>query len=239
MKSSYSNYDFEKSRNRIDEILNASNDSFENVKQIPSRDSLTFTNGYYTYCTAVFVDIRNSSGLPDQHTKPVLAKIYRSYISEIVALMNGLTSCREVNIEGDSVWGVFNTPKKPNIDEVFSLAARISSLIDVLNHKLSKKNFSSIEVGIGIEYGRALMIKAGFRGSTINEVVWMGDVVNKASKLCGFGNKLSTDKEVMLSSTVYENLKDTNQNLLTWNSNRGCYHSNVVNVGMRDWLDAQ
>lgn len=38
-------------------------------------------------------------------------------------------------------------------------------------------------VGIGLAYGRALMIKAGYKGSTINEVVWMGDVVNEASKL--------------------------------------------------------
>lgn len=28
------------------------------------------------------------------------------------------------------------------------------------------------------------MIKAGYSGSTINDVVWMGEVVNVAAKLC-------------------------------------------------------
>jgi class 3 adenylate cyclase len=44
-----------------------------------------------------------------------------------------------------------------------------------------------IRSGIGMSYGRALMIKAGFNGSGINDVVYMGDVVNRASKLAGLG----------------------------------------------------
>ena len=30
------------------------------------------------------------------------------------------------------------------------------------------------------------MVQAGYSGSGLNEVVWMGDVVNEASNLCGY-----------------------------------------------------
>ena len=63
-------------------------------------------------------------------------------------------------------------------------------MVKILNYKLSQKNYSEIAVGIGVDYGRALMIKAGYSGSSINDVIWMGDVVNSACHLC---NKAGRD----------------------------------------------
>jgi hypothetical protein len=54
----------------------------------------------------MFVDIRNSSKLPDKYKRPRLARLYRAYISEIVAVTDGDTNCQEVNIVGDGLWGV-------------------------------------------------------------------------------------------------------------------------------------
>ena len=65
--------------------------------------AVTFTNGFYVDCTALFVDICDSSKLPDYQNRPVLAKIYRSFISELVALFNGASKSKEVNINGDCV----------------------------------------------------------------------------------------------------------------------------------------
>ena len=55
-------------------------------------------------------------------------------------------------------------------------------MVKILNYKLGKKGYSTISVGIGIDYGRALMVKAGYSGSGLNDVIWMGDVVNSAWK---------------------------------------------------------
>ena len=107
MKSNHQYYDFEKSRSRIDDILKTEDKSFEEVDFIPSRDRLTFNNGFYINKTsALFVDIRESSKLPSKYKRPVLARLYRSYISEVVAVINGNQYCAEVNINGDCVWGV-------------------------------------------------------------------------------------------------------------------------------------
>lgn len=235
MKTSYKQYNYEDSFSRIDGILNESDSSFPEVDEIPAREKLTYTNGYYVNCSALFVDIRDSSSLPGKHKRPTLAKIYRSYISEVVAILNGNTDCAEVRIKGDSVSGIYNTPKKVQIDGVFADAYRINSLIKVLNYKFSKRNITQLSVGIGIDYGRALMIKSGFSGSGLNDVVWMGDVVNGASNLCGKANKGYGNEVIFVSNVIYENLNQHNKDLLSKNYGHDCYHGNVVNVAMEEW----
>ncbi len=143
MKSNWKSYDFEKSRERIDDILQTADKSFEEVDKIPSRDKLTFNNGFYVNKTsALFVDIRESSKLPSKYQRPVLARIYRSYISEVVAVINGDINCAEININGDCVWGVFDAQYQNQINSVFSTAAEVSSVIDTLNCKYKKKELT-------------------------------------------------------------------------------------------------
>lgn len=236
MKATHSTYDHDKSIERITEVLDASDNSFEEKNSIPSRDSLTYKNGYYVNCSALFVDIRDSKSLNEKHTRPVLAKIYKAYISELIAVLKDHDEVHEISIEGDSVWGVFNTPYKLDINRLFSVAAKVSSLIDTLNIKLKKKKYSELKVGIGISYGSALLIKSGYKGSNINEVVWLGTLVSDAAKLCSYGNKEYYDKEIMVSNIFYDNLNKENKALLTKNVLRDCYHGNVVNTGMDIWV---
>jgi len=89
MKVTYSAYDFEKSLKNIDNILNSSYNSYEKHKGIPSKERLKYNNGFDVDITVVFIDIRGSKELSNNHTRPVLAKIYRSYISEVIAVMKG------------------------------------------------------------------------------------------------------------------------------------------------------
>jgi len=239
METNYKYYDYEKSITRIDDILNKQDSSFEELKSFPSTDKLTFKNGFYVYATALFVDIRDSSNLIKDHKRPTLAKIYRSFISEVIAIMNGDINCKFINIDGDCVSGVYETLKKDDIDSVFSTSAQISSIIDILNCKLKKKNIKKIEIGIGIDYGRLLLIKAGFSGSGLNEVAWMGDALNTASKLCSKANK-DIYYETVVSSSLYRNLNEKNQALLPYNKydyslEESYYYGNVINTSMNAW----
>lgn len=236
MEASYSNYNFEKSLERINDILDGSDSSYEDKNSVPPRSSLTFSNGFYVECSALFVDMRGSKILNDKHRRPVLAKIYKSYISELVAVLKGHSNVCEISIEGDCVWGIFNTPYKNDIDELFSIAAKVSSLIDILNIKYRKKGYSEITIGVGISYGTTLLIKAGYVGSGINEVVWLGKLVGEAAKLCSQGNRGMFDCEIMVSNVFYNNLKKENKELLSKNINYDCYHGNVINIEMNEWV---
>jgi hypothetical protein len=118
MDSNFKSYDYVSSFGRLDNILSQPQPSYEEVKELPDRDKLTYTNGFYAYCSDLFVGIRESSKLPDKYRRPALAKLYRAYIAEMVAIMNGNKHAREINIVEDGVWAVFNTPHKADIDDV-------------------------------------------------------------------------------------------------------------------------
>lgn len=236
MEAKYSYYNYEKSIERIDEILDSANTNYEKKKTLPKRDSLTFNNGFYVYASCIFIDIRDSKSLPEKHKRPTLAKIYRTYISEIVAIMKGDLGINEIYIEGDGVWAIFDTPKTRDINIVFSTAAKISSLVDTLNIKYQKKKYSQLTVGIGVAYQESLYIKSGYKGSGINEVVWLGKLVGETAKLCSYGNRGYDDKETMVSEMFYNNLDDDNKNLLNYNHNRACYHGNIINLEMNEWV---
>ena len=237
METKHINYNFERSLERIDEILDSANNNYkEKGTDVPSRDKLTYTNGFYVDVSAIFVDIRNSSSLPNTHTRPTLAKIYRSFISEVVAIMNGNNTCHEINIIGDCVSGVFETPTQEDKHELIGTAAEINGIIHVLNCKLSKKNIQNIRIGIGIDYGRALMIKAGYKGSEISEIVWMGDVVNNASNLSKEGGKTIFYPTIIISNDIYNKISlDYKQHFKYHRNNT--YGSTVITKESREWLD--
>jgi class 3 adenylate cyclase len=152
------------------------------------------------------VDIRGPSGLARSHNRPVLAKIYCVYISELVAVLKGNPTANEIYIEGDGLGAVFNTSFKTEVDSVLETAARIHSMIHILNVKLKRKGYSEIQIGIGLGYGESLNIKAGYKGSGINEVVWTGKVVGGDALLCKNGNRTYTDGTVLVSSLFRDNL---------------------------------
>ncbi|MCW2539619.1 MAG: adenylate/guanylate cyclase protein [Frankiales bacterium] len=235
MDSNYRTYDYITSFERIDAILALPQGNYEEQDSLPHRDTLTYTNGFYAYCSALFIDIRESSTLPSKYNRPALAKLYRAFISEMVAIFNSTTFAREINIVGDCVWGVYNTSLKSEVDEVFGLAARANSLMKTLNYKLKKAGYDTpVKAGIGISYGRALMIKAGSNGSGINDVVYMGDVVNAAAKLAAAGSNGYGVPALMIAGVFQHNLNDHNKGLLTRRAD-GTYQGNVINTAMDEW----
>lgn len=226
----YKSLSFLNSKKRIESILDESDNSFPEIRYIPNKENLTFNNGYYVDCTALFIDIRGSSNLPNIYKRPRLAKIYRVYLSEMVAVMNANDKCTQIRIVGDCVSGIFDTPSTIDIDNVFYTAASLISMVKIINFYFQKRNIKPIEVGLGMAYGRALMIKAGFSGSGINDIVWMGDVVNDASNLCGLAGRFS-NQQLIVSRSVFENLNEHNKGLLKHDS-RNFYYGSIVDPNL-------
>lgn len=51
-----------------------------------------------------------------------------------------------------------------------------------------------------------MVIKAGFSGSGINDLIYMGDVVNRASKMCGLAYKVYTSP-ICVTEAVYDSAR--------------------------------
>ena len=109
MRANNKSFDLSSSLVRIDSILNDST-TYEEANDIPRIDDLSFKNGKYVKCAAFFIDLRGSSDLIETQGRKskTLARLYRAYISEIVAIVNSFETCREINIVGDCVSAIFS-----------------------------------------------------------------------------------------------------------------------------------
>lgn len=238
-------YRIEDSDARITEILESAA-TFDDQGAIPNGAALTYSNGFYVECTAIFIDIRGSSKLSEKYAqRRTLGKLYRAYVSECVAVLNGNPRCSQVFIQGDCVSAVFDTPNRDAINDVFRLVAMLNSVVKLLNYRLERRNLAPIQVGIGIDAGRALMLKAGFNGSGINDIIWMGDVLNQASHLCHSANKdgrlVIQVSEAVHAALNQEAMSADGKKFVTqkWRVllDTGGWECDVVNVGMERHLE--
>jgi class 3 adenylate cyclase len=199
-------YDYKAGKKRIKEILNNKLQVIENNK-IPNNDNFTFSNAYYGWVTAIFVDIRNSTDLFSKDDKEIVSKMIRSFTSEVIEILRKDDLLREIGIRGDCVYAIFTTPKQEDILEIMDKSFYINTFMKMLNKLLVEKGFSTINVGIGVSTAEELVVKAGRKDVGINNSVWIGDAVTKASNLSSLGNK-NGYKSILLSNTTYTNIID-------------------------------
>lgn len=231
-------YDYEDRLDKIDKILDEKI-SLKTKTNFPSKDQLKHTSHYLVDVVILNVDIRSSSKLSNflfKKRNDILVKLYKAYISEVIAVMKGCDNIVRVYIEGDGVWAVFSADnKQTDVRKVFNTAARIISLVDILNVKLIERKYTDITIGIGMDTGESLYVLGGYKYTNINEDVWLGNVVNNASKLCNKANKNSLN-ELVVSKEVYKYLDKEQRDKLTYSYDGNCYHGRVPNEKMQNWL---
>ena len=239
-------YDYKAGKKRIKEILNNKLQVIENDK-IPNNDNFTFSNAYYGWVTAIFVDIRNSTDLFSKDDKEIVSKIIRSFTSEVIEILRKDDLLREIGIRGDCVYAIYTTPKKSDILEIMDKSFYINTFMKMLNKLLVDKGYSTISVGIGVSTAQELVVKAGRKDVGINNSVWIGDAVTKASNLSSLGNK-NGYKSIVLSSLTHSNIINlfVERNGIkskSWFSQKydpkigTFYVSGIIKSNFNEWID--
>jgi len=238
-------YDYRAGKKRITSILNNKLEVLEQNK-LPSDDDFTFDNGYYSWVTGIFVDIRDSSALFTDEDKEKVSKIIRSFTSEIIEILRNDDNLREIGIRGDCVYAVYTTPTKADECELANKTFYINTYMKMLNKLLKGENHPTISVGVGMSTAQELVVKAGRKGTGINNKVWIGDAVTKASNLSSLGNKngIST---LVYSDSSYSNFIDklverNGDKAKDWFSKKndlkhGTYHhANIIKLDFDEWI---
>lgn len=239
-------YDYKAGKKRINDILNSPND-IEEKDNVPNGDNFDYQGGIYAPVAAIFVDIRDSSTYFTKQPKKQVAKMIRSFVSELVEIFRKNENYREIGIRGDCVYAIYNAPNKDALKTVINDASMSNTLMKMLNVLLDKKGFKTIKVGIGVGYDeKQLVIKAGRKGTGISDFIWIGNAVIDASNCCSYGNSTSIRKSVIISSDFYEKIKDLNANddekykdLFTsfWGSGKQMYECEIVSIGFNNWIN--
>ncbi|MGL5714643.1 MAG: adenylate/guanylate cyclase domain-containing protein [Paraclostridium sp.] len=239
-------YDYKAGKKRIDEILSNELEVVEKNK-LPSEDAFTFDNGYYSWITGVFIDIRDSSSIFANEDKEKVSKIVRCFTSEIIEILRNDENLREIGIRGDCVYAIYTTPTQEDIFEIVNKSFYVNTYLNMLNKILKDNKFDEIKAGIGISTAQELVVKAGRKGVGINNKVWIGDAVTKASNLSSLGDKNSI-KRLVLSSCTYSNIIDqlvssSGEGAKEWfkyhyDSNYGTYYdSNIIISDFNSWIE--
>lgn len=240
------NYDYKKGKERIEEILDNKLEIIEGNK-IPKDDSFTFSNGYYGWVTGIFVDIRDSSTLFADENKEKVAKIIRSFTSEIIEILRDDDNLREIGIRGDCVYAIYTTPYQNDIYELVDKTFWINTYMKMLNKLLYQRSLPQIKVGIGMSTAQELVVKAGRKDVGINNKVWIGEAVTKASNLSSIGNK-NGKQSLVYSKSSYNNFinlllkRNESKNLESYfkyhsdNENGEYYTTDLIKSDFYNWI---
>lgn len=239
-------YNYIDGKNRVIDVLN--NNAEIEEKTIPKDDSnFTYNNGIRCYIGSIFVDIIDSKKLIQKESDIVVAKVLRSFTSEVIDIMNSSENMRHIGIRGDCVYGVFSSPNKEDIYELQDLTVYINTLLKMLNKIFLKNNYPIINVGIGMAVKKDLVIKAGKKGTGINDRIWIGEAVVDA---CVIADKAGRNgyPPIGYNSVAYcnfiEKLNDNYSGAKSWFQKKynpeNCkyeYYANLSKTEFKNWID--
>ena len=159
--------------------------------QLPLTDGLADSNKiYHGKASVLFVDMRESTKLPDKFCTEQLVKIYRSYIRTVVQAIRYSGGVVR-DFMGDGVLAVFiDDDEGKSEDKAVHAARYITTAIDMLlNPMLDQIIKHRISCGIGIHTGDISLSKVGMKGKeqdneAENEfgIAWIGNSTNLACK---------------------------------------------------------
>lgn len=231
-------YEFKDSKANVINILK-SKTPIKKMEYIPSDDEFTYENGVETFVSAIFIDIKNSSKLFHERNEK-LARLLRAFTSEIITILNDNSNLKQIGIRGDCVYGIYSTPKQNDIVEIYEIAVTINTFLLMFNNILSNYNYNVIEAGIGLGCDRELIIKAGRKGSGVNDKIWIGDAVVDAANLSTIA-KREFDENIAMNKLFYDKIKNHKfANLITeFYSNKlklNIYKSDAVLKNIKKWI---
>ncbi|WP_273708582.1 adenylate/guanylate cyclase domain-containing protein [Leuconostoc mesenteroides] len=250
-------YDYKKGAQRVDEILNSEIVIKNDSETLPKDDSkFSFSNGYYVWITAIFVDIRDSSqlfsqaGLENAEETGKLIRAFTSEIIEILRLPNGDSDfLREIGIRGDCVYATFSTPLKSDILACADKTFYINTYLNMLNKKLVKLGKPEFKAGIGMASGQELVLKAGRDHTGINSKVWIGNAVNRASNLSSLGQSEITSQRLFYSECAFHNFiaglkqRNSDKDVDSWftkytdDSGNVSQHAGIIKTDFDSWIE--
>lgn len=183
---------------------------------VPSLDDIGIT--YPNFVTGIqkcklietcvlYIDLRKSTDLNLSHRRDTMSKLYSTFIRSIMKAATQYNG-KVRNVVGDRVMVLFDSA------ECFGNAYKTAVLLNSVVAKLLNKHFinNEIKAGVGIDYGKMLVTKAGiikkgYENTNYKSLVWLGKPANIAAKLTDLANKTITKQTLHKKDVIWERLE--------------------------------
>lgn len=168
--------------------------------------------------TAVFVDLKGSTGLNARFGPETAAHAYTYFNRAVAVILDGFQA-RYVDVQGDALFGLFSGKGSRFLAAACAITMK-TQVETVIAERFRQDVHADWELraGIGVDRGKLLVRQLGLRGTGINEV-WAGTPVNMAAKL----SSVAGPNEVAVSERVfsdYQRSAKIRQRVLLWSC--GC-----------------
>lgn len=226
-------YDYQNSKQRVIKIL-TSKTEIKKTETIPSNENeFTYENGIKTMVGALFVDIRQSTKYFKENKSETVSRVMRAFCSEVIAILKTDENYRQIGIRGDCVYGIFSAPSNRDVENILHNAARINTFQNMFQSILAKNHMPTFQIGIGLGCSEDLVIKAGNKGTGINDLIWIGDAVIDACKLSSERNTRKFSP-ILMDKCFYNKIKD-----MAINDGKTCaqhcWDLNSEKIGTKVW----
>lgn len=201
-----SDYDYKTGKQRVIDIL-TSKTEIKEMDSVPNDSKFTYENGIKSWVGALFVDIRNSTDYFKDNKPETISRVMRAFCSEIITILQANDNYRQIGIRGDCVYGIFSVTEKDDLNDILVNAAQINTFQKMFQKILSNNSMPTFEIGIGLGCSKDLVIKAGRKGTGINDFIWIGSAVIDACKLSSQGNK-NDFEPIVMDGCFYTNVEE-------------------------------
>lgn len=193
--------------NIINQVKKIDSEPFqvEDTTSVPtiSNKKLTFgCKGLRFEATVLYIDMRGSTSVLNKHNRKTVAKIHMLYYHAIIAVAKD-TGGEIRSFNGDSLLVFYKGTTKESLSNAVKAAMQMKHAItELINSNL--KNYTNIDFGIGIDYGKVLATKVGIGGDNeTKDLIWIGNNINKSTKI---SDLCKNPNYIGISHHVYENL---------------------------------
>lgn len=238
-------YDYKNAKKRIIDTISSKTDIDRESKYIPKNESeFTFKNGIKTWVGALFVDIVDSSRLFKEEKDERIARIIRSFCDEIIRILSLNDNYRQIGIRGDCIFAIYDAPKIIDTESILLDASYINTFQNMFQKILQDNQFPTFEIGTGLGLSETLVIKAGQKGSGINDYIWIGSSVVNASKLSSEAAR-NSNPPILLDNLFKLNLEEycKKNNAYSWFNkiysrklNEYIYGANIIKIDFDEWI---
>lgn len=183
-----------------------------NGQVVPSTESVAHSNGAVKVnATYLYADLADSTEMQMLYGSDFAARVHRMYLagaSEIIRANGGTIK----SFDGDRVMGIFMGGQMRN--QAATAGLEINWLVNDINKltitkKSAKGSWWTVEHGVGIDAGEALIVRAGVRnqagGTNHNDLISIGTAPAIAAKLSGLRQ---VGGSVVITEEVFKYLSD-------------------------------
>lgn len=197
------------------------NEKIKNLKSFPNKsfiNNMEDNQIYQTLFSCIAVDIIDSKNKLNEFEYEDWSKILSEFAYGVTKIMK-IYGGKYIKIQGDGIYGIFESNKKEEIDNVLDCCVELNTFKVHLNKQIYKtlfneKNYNEkemlIDYGIGAWFSTENYI-SNIGSSNTRDIIFMGEAVNYANYLA---KQAGRDKlePIMINQLLLQNVTSNYKN---------------------------